>query len=62
MAWADLTEIAPDVPLIAPSEAVTFWLPAVPKVIENLPVPFFKVEFAGSFANLSVLENFTVPE
>jgi hypothetical protein len=54
--------MVPDVPLIAPSEAVIFWLPAVPKVIENVPVPFISAEPAGSFAELSVLENFTVPE
>jgi hypothetical protein len=54
--------MTPDVPLILPSDTVIFWLPAVPKVIENVPVPFVRVELAGSFANLSVLVNFTVPE
>jgi hypothetical protein len=56
------TVTAPDVPVIVPLEAVIFWLPAVPKVIENVPVPFISTEPAGSFAELSVLENFTVPE
>jgi hypothetical protein len=55
------TAMVPDVPLIVPSEAVIVWFPAVAKVIQNVPVPFERVELAGRLADPSVLENLTVP-
>ena len=52
-----LSEMGPEVPEIAVlvSVAVMVWLPEVLKVVENVPMPLVRVEFAGSVAAESVL-------
>ncbi len=59
-----MTVIVPEVPVIDPdatSVAVMVWLPDVWKNSENVPVPLVSTEFAGSFAEPSVLVKRTVP-
>jgi len=61
---AALRAMALEVPVIAAfteSVAVMVWLPAVLRVVENVPVPFVNVEFAGKGAAGSVLVKWTVP-
>ena len=58
------TEIGPEVPVIEPllvSVAVMVCVPAVRNVARNVPVPFVRVELAGSVAEPSRLVKWTVP-
>ena len=47
---------------LAVSVAVMVWLPKVFSVAKKVPVPFVRVEFAGSAACGSVLVKWIVPE
>jgi hypothetical protein len=58
------TAIAPDVPFIevlTVSFTVIVWLPVDFNFAEKVPVPLVSIEFAGSFAFLSVLLKWIVP-
>jgi hypothetical protein len=57
--WIDVE--VPVIEAVAVSVAVTVWVPAVFNVPEKVPVPFVKLEFAGSTAWPSVLVKLTIP-
>ena len=51
----------PEIDTVKVSAAVREWLPADTMVAVKVPVPLLRVEFAGSVANPSLLEKWTVP-